>query len=361
MIVRISQAPNLRVMAASAVARFARPNVDPLAAARELNVQAVLTGRAVGKAGTLSIAAELVDARDGRHLWGEKYERPLESIATLPAEIASAVAAKLHLSLSGEDRTRLARRETESREAYELWLKGRQHWAHTSDADLKKALEYFQKSLDADPQYSRAWCGIAEVWDAFGYTERRPVPEAYEKAKAAARKALELDPDLADAHAVLAHATMLTGDSREAEREFKRALELDGNSLPALHWYSHLLMDEKRWDESLALSKRLLELDPLGFWNVHLGEHYLAAGDHTRALEQVRRAVDLDRNSGPARSGLGRVLLADGRIDEAVPELETAHRLDPEDGFVRRSLAEAYEKAGRTADAARLRAAGPKP
>ncbi len=304
-----------------------------------------------------------MDARDGRHLWGEHYERPLESIATLPAEIASAVAAKLHLSLSGEDRTRLARRETESREAYELWLKGRQHWAHHSDADLEKALGYFEKALDADPQYARAWCGIAEVWDVYGYTERRPVPDAYEKAKAAARKALELDPDLADAHAVLAHATMLTGDPRTAEQGFRRALELDANSLNALHWYSHLLMNEKRWDESLALSKRLLELDPLGFWNVHLGEHYLAAGDRARALEQFRRAVELDRNSGPARSGLGRLLLADGRIDEAVPELEAAHRLDPEDGFVRRALAEAYEKAGRPADAARLRAeaAGPKP
>ena len=304
-----------------------------------------------------------MDARDGRHLWGARYERPLESIATLPAEIASAVAAKLHLSLSVEDRARLARRETESREAYELWLKGRQHWAHHSDADLEKALEYFQKSLDVDPQYARAWCGVAEVWDVYGYTERRPVPGGLREGEGGGMQGLRLDPDLADAHAVLAHATMLTGDSREAEREFKRALELDGNSLNGLHWYSHLLLKEKRWDESLALSKRLLELDPLGFWNVHLGEHYLEAGDRVRALEQFRRAVELDRNSGPARSGLGRLLLADGRINEAISELEAAHRLDPEDGSFRRALAEAYEKAGRPADAARLRAeaAGPKP
>ncbi len=361
---RVSQAPNLRVMAASAVARFARANVDPLAAARELNVQAVLTGRAVGKAGTLSIAAELVDARDGRHLWGEKYERPLESIATLPAEIASAVAGRLQLRLSGEDRARLSRKETESREAYELWLRGRQFWARRwTDSDLEKALGYFQKALDADPRYARAWTGIAETWDVFGYTHRRPVPDAYEKSKAAARKALELDPDLADAHAVLAHATMLTGDPRRAEQGFRRALELDANSLSALHWYSHLLMTQKRWDESLALSKRLLELDPLGFWNVHLGEHYRAKGDHALALEHFRRAVDLDHDNAAARWQFGRALLEVGRTEEAIPELESARRLDPESSDYRQELAAAYEKAGRTADAARLRAEGaaPKP
>ena len=129
--------------------------------------------------------------------------------------IASAVAARLHLHLSTEDRARLSRKETESREAYELWLRGRQLWARRwTDSDLEKGLGYFQKALEADPRYARAWTGIAETWDVFGYTHRRPVPDAYEKSKAAARKALELDPDLADAHAVLAHATLLTGDRR---------------------------------------------------------------------------------------------------------------------------------------------------
>ncbi|HVO50013.1 MAG TPA: tetratricopeptide repeat protein, partial [Thermoanaerobaculia bacterium] len=230
------------------------------------------------------------------------------------------------------------------------------------EADLEKALGYFERARDADPGYAKAWTGIAETWDVFGYTNRRPVPDAYEKAKAAARKALELDPDLADAHAVLAHATMLTGDPRAAEREFKRALELDANSLDALHWYSHLLMNERRWDESLALSKRLVELDPLGWWNVHLGEHYRAKGDRALALQHFRRAVDLDRDNAAARWQLGRALLEDGRIDEAVSQLEEARRLDPEAVDTRKTLAEAYERAGRVADAARLRAvAGRKP
>ena len=355
---RMSQAPNLRVMAASAVARFRGADVDPLRVARELNVSAVVTGRVVGRAGKVSIAAELVDARDGRRLWGERYDRATQEFPNVSSEIAAGLASRLGIHLSGGDRARLLRKDTESREAYELWLKGRQHWTHRSDADLGKALAYFQKSLEADPKYARAWSGIAEVWDVLGYTDRRPVPDAYERAKDAARKAIALDPYLADAHAVLAHATMLTGDTRAAEEGFRRALELDGNSLNALHWYSHLLIKEKRWDESLALCKRLLELDPQGFWNVHLGEHYLAAGDRMKALEQFRRAVELDANSGPARGALGHMLLVDGRLDEAVSELETAHRLDPEDGGFRKWLAEAYEKAGRPADAARLRASG---
>jgi serine/threonine protein kinase/tetratricopeptide (TPR) repeat protein len=355
-IARISQAPNLRVMASSAVVRYAGAKTDPLTAARELDVRAVLTGHAVGRAGRVTVAAELVDANDGRHLWGERYERPLASLASLPAEIASAVAEKLHLSLSGEDRARLARRDTESREAYELWLKGHQHAGRRTEADLSQALDDFQKALDADPQFARAWAGIAEVWEVSGYTGRRPTPEAYEKAKAAARRALALDPDLADAHAVLAHATMMTGDDRTAEAEFRRALDLDANSVMALHWYSHLLMNQKRWDESLALSKRLLELDPMGFWNVHLGEHYLKKGDRALALEQFRRAVDLDPNLPNARYELGHFFLVDGRLDDAVPQLEAACRLDPESPNYRRALEQAYEKAGRPADAARLRA-----
>ncbi len=156
---------------------------------------------------------------------------------------------------------------------------------------------------------------------------------------------------------------MQTGDPRAAEQDFQRALELDANNLDALHWYSHLLMGEKRWDESLALSKRLLELDPLGWWNVHLGEHYRAKGDRALALQHFRRAVELDPDNAAARWQLGRALLEDGRTDEAVSALEAAHRLDPESSDYRRTLADAYEKAGRPADAARLRAeaGGPKP
>jgi serine/threonine-protein kinase len=353
---RISQAPNLRVMASGAVERFAGPKVDALAAARELGVRAVLTGRAVGRAGRVVVSTELVDARDGRRLWGERYERPVAQIASLPMEISAALAARLRLRLSGSDSARLSRKETENGPAYESWLSGRQRVSRRTESDLGGALEDFQKAIDADPRFARAWAGVAQAWDILGYTGRRPTPEAYERSKAAARKALELDPDLADAHAVLAHATMFTGDEKDAELEFKKALELDANSVTALHWYSHLLMKQKRWDESLALSKRLLELDPMGYWNVHLGEHYRAKGERALALEQFRRAVELDANLPNAQWELGRFLLEEGRVAEALPHLEIAHRLDPEAPQMCRSLADAYEKSGRTADAARLRA-----
>ncbi len=353
---RISQAPNLRVMASGAVERFSGAHVDALAAARELGVRAVLTGRAVGRAGRVIVSTELVDARDGRRLWGERYERPIAQIASLPTEISAALTARLRLRLSSQDRARLSRKETENGPAYEFWLRGRQRVSRRTESDLGGALEDFQKAIDADPQFARAWAGVAQAWDILGYTGRRPTPEAFERAKVAARKALELDADLADAHAVLAHATMLTGDDKGAEPEFKRALELDPNSVTALHWYSHLLIKQKRWDESLALSKRLLELDPMGYWNVHLGEHYRAKGERALALEQFRRAVALDANLPNAQWELGRFLLEEGRVAEALPHLEIAHRLDPEAPQARQSLADAYEKSGRPAEAARLRA-----
>ena len=353
---RVSQVPNLKVMAASAVARYAGAAVDPLAAARELGVRAVLTGHAVGRAGRVTVSTELVDARDGRRLWGERFEGPLASISSMPSDVAAALAAHLRLGLSGDDRARLARRDTENREAYELWVRGRRAWASgRRQADLDKALAYFEKALETDPAYARAWTGIAEVWDFYGYSHRRPVPEAFEKAKAAARRALELDPAIADAHAVLAHATMMTGDVRSAEEGFRRALALDANSLDALHWYSHLLMKQSRWDESLALSKKLLELDPLGWWNVHLGEHYRAKGDHDLALQSFRRAVDLDAENLAARWQYGRTLLEAGRTAEATTQLEAALRLDPDSVEARSVLADAYERAGRAPEAAALR------
>ncbi len=356
---RISQAPNLRVTASSAVARYAGHVTDPLAVARELGVRAVLTGRVVGRAGRVSVTTELVDASNGRRLWGERYERSLSGLSVLGSEISSALAARLRLVLSDQDRARLARQDTASPEAYELWLRGRRVWSQRwTTADLEQALAYFEKALDADPRYARAWAGVAATWDVFGYTDRRPVPDAYEKAKAAAKKALEIDPDLAEAHAVLAHATMLTGDDAAAERGFRRALALDANSLDAIHWYSHLLMKEKRWDESLALSKRLLELDPLGWWNIHLGEHYRAKGDRDLSLAHFRRAVELDSGNAAAHSELGKTLLEYGRASEALPELEAAYKADPTPTALRDALAAAYEKLGRPADAARVRAAG---
>ena len=366
-IARISQAPNLRVMASSAVARFAGANVDPLAAARELKVRAVLTGHAVGRRGSgfdrdRSSWTRATAATSG----ASGTSAPSTSIATLPAEIATrrrreapSLACRARTARGSPGRRPRAARPTSSGFA------GRQLWARRrTDSDLEKALGYFQKALDADPQYARAWTGIAETWDVFGYTRSPSGPRRLREGEGGRAQGPRARPgprrrprrarprDDADRRRPRGGAGIQAG--ARAGREFPQRPPLvlaPPHEREALGRVARAEQASPR-----ARPARLLERPP------------------RRALPRQRRP-DAGPRAVPPRRGsrhdnfrprageLGRSLLEDGRTDEAIPELETAHRLDPESSDYRQALAEAYEKAGRPADAARLRAeaAAPKP
>ena len=344
----MAQIPELRVMATSTVARFRNATVDPIAAGRELNVKAVLTGAVRNAGDRLGVSVSLVDARDGRHLWGESYEREGAEVPALQADIAGQIARALRLHLSGEARRQMSKVPTADREAYLLYLKGRYHWTKRTEADLVKALDLFRQALDRDPSYAPAWAGLAATWDVLGYVGYRPGDEAFPRAKDAAQRSLEIDPDNAGALAVLAHVTWFHDhDEAASEALFRKALGIDPSSVDARHWYAHLLSQTGRRDESFEQGKKLLELEPLSLVaNLHLAEELELQGRPGDAADQLRKTIDLDRNFYPAWLILGKLEMARGRPREALAALREVERLEPNAPTLKKALAEALAAAG---------------
>jgi TolB-like protein len=270
----LSQVPNLAVMSRNAVFRYKGRETDAQAAGQTLKVQAVLTGTVVQRGDGLSISAELIEVRNNHHLWGEQYNSKLLDILAVQEEISTEISDKLRLKLTGEEKKRLTKRYTENTEAYQLYLQGRYYWNKKTPAGFYKGIEYFQRAIQVDPNYAPAYAGLASLYfNVANYNfALMPSQEAWAKAKAAAGKALQIDGTLAAAHASLALvAYQWEWDWSNAEKEFKRALELDPGSSstyepsPAstYHWYSHYLMSVGRTQESFSAGRRALELDPV--------------------------------------------------------------------------------------------------
>jgi TolB-like protein/DNA-binding winged helix-turn-helix (wHTH) protein/Tfp pilus assembly protein PilF len=354
---RLSQAPGLRVMSHSSVFRYKGREVDPQSVGRELGVRAVLTGRVLVRGDSLSVVAELVDVRDNSHLWGGRYHRTLSDTLALQAELARDISEKLQLRLSGEEQLRLAKRPTESAEAYALYLKGRHASNTLSEEGLKTGLKYFQRATEIDATFAPAYAGLAEVYTAIvDVTSVPAIPpeEAGPRAKAAASRAVELDDTLANAHTSLARIAMVFElDWSGAERSFTRAIALDPNDASAHHWYSHYLIATGRFDESLAESRRALALDPLDVpMNAHLGFHFLHARQYDLAVAQLRRTIEMDPSSEMAHGLLGAAYERQGLYDDAI----AAYRKSMERGGadLRGNLGHAYAVSGRRDEARRL-------
>ena len=345
----LARAPNLRVMAMSSVARF-RGAADPLAVGKELGVGGVLTGSVRSLGDTLSVSAALVDAADGRQLWGETYERTGGRIPSLQSEIAGEIVRALRLRLSGEAYRRLAKAPTEDREAYLLWLQGRYRLAKRTDAEIQKALDLFRQALDRDPTYAQAWAGTAAAWDVFAYTGLRDPDEAFRRSRDAARKALELDPSNTDALAVLAHVTWLfEKNAMESERIFRQALAIDPNAADARHWYAHFLSQTGRLAEAAEQGKKLLELEPLSLVaNLHKAEELHAERRLDDAAAQLKKTIDLDRTFYLAWMTLGRIEMERGHPHEALAALREASRLETSSPRLKKWLAEAEAAAAQS-------------
>lgn len=328
MINSLSQLSELRVMAWSTVSRYRSMQVDPREAARELGVRAVLTGRVIQLGDRLVIKTELVDARDGSHLWGESYRCKPSDILDVEAEISTTLSEKLLLRLTTAERKRLTKRYTDNVEAYQLYLKGRYHWHKFTDEGQRKGREYFLQAIDLDPNYALAYAGLADTYGTLGAWEVATLPpkEAMPRAKAAALRALELDDELAEAHASLAYVFLhYDWNWPQAEKEFTRAIELNTNHANAHHRYAHYLMAVGRTEESLAESYRALEVDPLDtLMSVHLVWHYNHARQYDLAIEAALKILDLEPNTFEAQHYLGWAYEQNGRYSEAISEFQKA-------------------------------------
>ncbi len=348
--------PKLRVMAQSTVFRYKGQGIDPQAIGRELNVRAVLTGRMMQSGGSLRIGAELVDVATGTQLWGAQYNRQPGDIFVVQDDISNEISEKLRLQLTRAENKRLVRRHTENAEAYRLYLKGRHYWNRWTEEGFYKAIEYFEQAVEKDSSYALAYAGLADSYVLLGWNSYLPPKEAFPKGKAAATTALQLDPDLAEAHTPLAAVLWLHDWQWEhAQTEFNRSLQLGPNYATANHWYAEYVMTMGRHGESMARMKNGQELDPLSLIiNVAVGWGFYFARRYDEAIEQLRRTVELDPHYPITYWILGLVLRKTGCYELAITEGEKGVKLSSGSPLMCAALAHTFGTAGRAKEALQI-------
>lgn len=351
----LSQIPKLRVMARSTVFRYKGKETDPLKVGHDLNVRAVLTGRVICRSERLNLQAELVDTEDGSQLWGEQYNRRLSDVFSMQEEISEEISAKLRSKLSGDEKSRIKKRFTESAEAYQLYLKGRFYWNKRTEEGLKKGIEYFQNAIQQDPGYALAYAGLADSYNLLSAYGLLSPKESVPLAKAAATKALELDSVLAEAHEALAHVKMLYDwDWPGAEMSFERAIKLNPNYATAHQRYAIFLAAIGRLDEALQEIDKAQKLDPLSLIiNTDVALIHYFRSEYDSAIEQAKKALELDPNFPVAHFSLALAYEQKGEFDRAIDVFEQGITLSGYRAFIS-SLAHTYALAGRREDALRF-------
>jgi serine/threonine-protein kinase len=349
----LSQLPNLKVISFSSVSRYRGQQIDPQAVARDLGVRALLVGKVTQRGDDLLVSAELVDTRDNSHIWGEQYNRKLSGLIALQQEISREISDRLRQRVSGEQKERLTKRHTESPEAYELYLKGRYHLNKWTPDGWQKSIQYFQQAIEKDPSYALAYVGVSNAYNPLGFFDVMLPREAWPKAEEAAVKALEIDDTLGEAHAALGVVNYLYDwDFAAAERELKRAIELNPNDEVAHNVYAYYLHSMGRADEGLAEMKRAYELNPLSIRiNTGLGDMLAFAHAHRQydqAIEQFRKAIELEPAQwvlGSIYWHLGAVYEKKGMYAEAIAEYQKGMNLSGESDLAA-ALVQGYKTSG---------------
>ena len=324
----LSQLPKLRVMARSTVFRYKGRPQDAQGIGRDLNVQAVLTGRVLHRGEMLMIGAELVDVEDGSQIWGGQFNRRLSGIFELQEEISNEMTDRLRQTLSGDQRKRLAKPATREVEAYQEYLKGRYLVNKRTAGSFATAIEHFEAAIAKDPGYAAAHAGLGETYAlsaalGFGVVAR---PEGIRRARAAAARALELDEGLVEGHVLVAFLRFrFDWDWTGAELEFKRALELNPGHAPSHHSYAMFLGSRGRFDEALQQMRRAEQLDPLSLVVASgIGRILHFAGRFDEAIAQFRHVIEMDPTFSRVWFDLGLTLTAIGAYDEAFQGLKKA-------------------------------------
>jgi serine/threonine-protein kinase len=320
----LAKIEGLKVAARTSAFFFKGKEVDVRDIGQKLGVGTVLEG-SVRKAGNrLRITAQLINVADGYHLWSERYDRQMEDIFDIQDEITLAVVDALKVALLGEDKEAALKHYTDNTEAYELYLKGRHFYNKYTGEGWAKAIEYFEKAIDKEPEYAPAYAGISHSLGISWYYGILSAHEALPRANAACSRALEIDPDLDVAHLSLGNARFYyEWNWTEAEREYTTAIELNPNSADAHHWYGMFLASRERFEQAVAEGRRARELDPLSLVvNLHVGRIYLLAGRWDSALRQAQRLTEIEPNFAGAYLHIGAVHLARGMYEEALEVLQ---------------------------------------
>ena len=333
---RLAKIADLKVIARSSTQRFQNKGDLPQIA-QQLGVAHLLEGSVQKMNDQVRINVQLIKAANEAHIWAEVYDRKLTDIFAVESEIAKTIADTLQAKLTGSEQRVIAARPTENTEAHQLYLKGRFFWNKRTGNGLKKSIDYFQQALSADPNYALGFAGVADAYVLLpGYNAGAP-QDCYPKAMAAAKKALDLDETLAEAHTTLALALWYYDfDFAQANREFQRAIELNPNYATGHQQYgNNTLSALGRFDDAIAEGKRAVDLDPLSLViNTDLGVNYFFARRYDEAIAQLRKTIEMDPGYYFAHSNLAQALEMKGDRDGAIAEYQKARALNDDPGVL---------------------------
>jgi TolB-like protein/DNA-binding winged helix-turn-helix (wHTH) protein/Tfp pilus assembly protein PilF len=352
----LSQLPHMKVMSRDSVFRYKGKETDAQTVGHELGVRAIFKGRVTQRGDTLNISAELIDARDNSHLWGQHYDRKLAEMVALREDLAREMASVLRRRLTGAEEKRLTKSYTANPEAYQDYLKGRYWLNKGTEEGYNKATEYFQQAIAKDPIYALAYSGLSDCYSSLADFGVVPAKEGYLRAKDAALKALELDDTLAEAHSSLAAIkSSYDWDWTGAEKEFRRAIELNPSYTDAHRLHAEVLWQTGRLDDAIAETKLTLELDPLSLdANNDLGLEFFLARQYDQAIEQEGKVLELDPNYIVAYYFRGVAYLKESMHKESMREFEKAVAISPSDMVALTGLGYGYAVTGKRVEARKV-------
>ena len=329
LIAKLSNIREIVVRSLNSVRKYSGLDQDPVAAGRELEVSSVLEGNVQKSGDRIRVSARLINVADGSSLWANTFDEKFTDVFAVQDAISQKVADALALRLSGEENKRLTRRYTENVEAYQLYLTGRYHWNKLTPPEITKSIEFFKKAIELDPTYALAYFGLADAYRSLAPTSEVPSKDTLPQAQAAATKALELDETLAEPHATLAFIhTWYDWDWSAAEREAKRAIELNPNWSFGHIAYAQMLSVTGRSQEAIAEGARAVELDPLSLIiNALNGYHLHLARRDDEAIARLKKTVELDSNFWIAHQFLGMAYIEKKMYPEAISEFSQAVKL----------------------------------
>jgi TolB-like protein/Flp pilus assembly protein TadD len=353
---RLAKIGDLKVIARTSTQLYQSKPANLSEIAKQLGVANILEGSVQRSADQVRVNVQLIKAATGAHLWADTFDRKLTDIFAVESDIAKTIADTLQAKLTRSEEHAIAARPTENSEAHQLYLKGRFFWNKRTGNDLKKSIDYFNQAIEADPNYALAYAGVADAYVLLPtYTAGTP-RESYPKAEAAAKKALELDDKLAEAHTSLALAIWLYDfDFSQATREFQRAIELNPNYAAAHQQYgNNTLSALGRFDDAIVEGKQAVELDPLSLIiNTDLGTNYLYARRYDEAIAQLRKTLEMTPGFYYAYLYLGQALEMKGARDTAIAEYQRARALN-DDPAVLGLLAHVYGLSGNKTEALKI-------
>jgi TolB-like protein/tetratricopeptide (TPR) repeat protein len=352
---RLAKIADLKVVSHTSTRRYKSSPENMREISKQLGVANVLEGSVQKIADKVRVNVQLIEAATDAHLWAESFDRKLIDMLQVESEIAKTIADTLQAKLTGSEQRALSSQPTANPEAYELYLKGRFFWNKRTAPDLKKAIDYFQQAIEKDPNYAAAYAGLADAWTLLPLFAVGAPKECFPKAEAAARKALELDETLVEAHTSLG---LLLGvyhfDLERATAEFQRAIQLNPNYATAHHWFGSLHMVTGEIENAIADLERALDLDPLSLIiNSDLGAAYAEARRFDEAIVQFRKVVEMDSGFHYAHWNLGRALEGKGATAEAAAEYKKTVELS-DDPFPLALLGHLHGASGKKDEARRI-------